>query len=365
MISLPFLVFLSFKKKYKDALPARFFLFKNPAFKDNGVWFHACSLGEVKSIKPLHDKLEGVKNISVITNTGFSEADKISKNVRFLPYELFLPFWIIKQKVLVVCEAELWYMLFLMAKRKKTKTILINARISDNSYKSYLRFKWFYKKIFANIDKVFAQSQKDKKRLIELGAKDIVISGNIKSFQEIKISKQFDKPKAYMITLASTHTKEEKLILENFQIEKDMKIVIAPRHPERFDEVDKFLKEFSSGRNLTYHRFSKKNNFESDIILIDKMGELVNLYAISDLVILGGSFVDSIGGHNPLEPAHFGCKLISGEKIFNQYALFDLVENQKMIELKELADTVKNRNKLKGANIKAQVDIEPILKELK
>ena len=346
-------------------MPSRFFLFKNPPFKDNGVWFHACSLGEVKSIKPLHDKLEGIKNISVITNTGFSEANILSTNVRFLPYELFLPFWITKQKVLVVCEAELWYMLFLTAKKRGTKTILINARISDNSYKSYLRFKWFYKKIFANIDKVFAQSQKDKERLLELGAKDIVVNGNIKSFQEIKISKQFDKPNSYMITIASTHHEEEKLILENFQIEKNMKIVVVPRHPERFDEVDRFLKEFSSKQNLTYHRFSKKKNFESDIVLIDEMGELVNLYAISDLVILGGSFVDGVGGHNPLEPAHFGCKLISGKKVFNQYALFDLVENQRLIELEDLAETVRNRDKLKGATIKAQADIEPILKELR
>ena len=83
----------------------------------------------------------------------FEEAKKISSNVRYLPFEIFLPFWVNKQKVLVVMEAELWYLLFLFAKKKGAKTLLINARISDKSYKSYKRFSFFYKRIFQNIDK--------------------------------------------------------------------------------------------------------------------------------------------------------------------------------------------------------------------
>ncbi len=364
VLALPFLIIFSFKKKYKRSIFARFFLFKNSPFKQNGIWFHACSLGEVKSIKPLHDRLDGVKNISVITNTGFDEASKYFNFVRYLPYEIFLPFWIKNQKALVVVEAELWYMLFYIAKKKGMKTILINARISDNSYKNYLKFRWFYKKIFANIDKVFAQSQKDKSRLLELGAKDVIVSGNIKSFQNIKVTKKFDKPEKFLITLASTHSKEERLILNSFDIKNSMKIVVVPRHPERFDEVDSFLNHFSKEKGLSYHRFSQREDFFSDIVLVDKMGELVNIYAISDLVILGGSFVKNIGGHNPLEVAHFGCKLISGKEIFNQYPLFELVENYKIVELKNLHDVIYHQDKLKPTTIKFRANIETILKEL-
>ncbi|WP_223294340.1 glycosyltransferase N-terminal domain-containing protein [Arcobacter nitrofigilis] len=171
ILAIPFILFKSKNKKYKKALPSRFFLKDNNSFSESKIWFHVCSFGETKAIKPIVEALNEDVNISVITNTGFDEAKKLSKNVRFLPYELFLPFWIKKQKVLLVMEAELWYMLFLIAKIKKTKTILINARISDKSYKSYKKFSWFYKRIFKNIDKVFAQSEIDKNRLEELGAK--------------------------------------------------------------------------------------------------------------------------------------------------------------------------------------------------
>ena len=95
-------------------------------FEKEKIWFHTCSMGETKAIKPLVDKLGDV-NISVITNTGFQEAQNLSKSVRYLPFEIFLPFWIKKQKALVVMEAELWYMLFLVAKTKGSKTYLINV----------------------------------------------------------------------------------------------------------------------------------------------------------------------------------------------------------------------------------------------
>jgi len=165
---LPFLIILSFKKKYKKSIPARFFLYKNPPFKNYTYWFHSCSLGETKALKPLIEKFDRI-NLSVITNTGFEEAKKYKNaDVRFLPYEIFLPFWIKPCKSLVVMEAELWYMLFFIAKKRCKKTVLLNARISDKSYPKYLKFKWFYKKIFENIDVVLAQSETDKSFFIYL-----------------------------------------------------------------------------------------------------------------------------------------------------------------------------------------------------
>jgi 3-deoxy-D-manno-octulosonic-acid transferase len=361
ILAIPFLIILSFKQKYSQSIPSRFILFKNPSFKNEGIWFHVASLGEVKSLRPLILKIGAEVNISTITQTGFEEAGKITKNSRYLPYELLLPFWIKKQKALVVSEAELWYFLFLFAKRRGAKTYLINARISDNSYKNYKRFSWLYKKIFSNIDMIFAQSQKDSERLAELGGKHIVVNGNINSFSEIKVTKKFDKPKEELITLASTHKNEEILILENLNFTKGQKLVVVPRHPERFDKVDTLLREYSKKSNFTYHKFSEQEDLNSDIVLIDKMGELINIYAISDRVILGGSFVDGIGGHNPLEPAHFGCKVVSGEYVFNQYELFKLVENLEIVKIEEINDIM---HKLKGTKIISSADIDPIIKEL-
>ena len=191
ILALPYLLFKSKNPKYKEAIPSKFFLKNNPKFKEDGIWFHSCSMGETKAIKPLIDYFKEEANVSVITNTGFEEALKLTSNVRYLPYEMFLPFWINKQKVLVVMEAELWFMLFLFAKRKGAKTFLINARISDKSYDSYKRFSFFYKRIFKNIDKVFAQSNIDKKRLEELGATNVEVLGNIKLAQEPKVNNIF------------------------------------------------------------------------------------------------------------------------------------------------------------------------------
>ena len=362
VLAIPYLIFKSRNSKYKEAIPAKFFLKNNPEFKENGIWFHSCSMGETKAIKPLIDNYIDNANISVITNTGFEEAKKISSNVRYLPFEIFLPFWINKQKVLVVMEAELWYLLFLFAKKKGAKTLLINARISDKSYKSYKKFSFFYRRIFRNIDKVFAQSEVDKLRLEELGATNIEVIGNIKLAQLPKVSVKLEKPKEVVITAASTHENEEKLILEAFKKEQG-KLIVVPRHPERFDKVDFLIREFIKDKNISYERYSNKESFESDIILVDKMGMLNDIYAISDVVILGGAF-EKIGGHNPIEPAFFGCKIISGKNIFNQKSLFDCIKSYYLIENDELGSYLDNLSNLEKPILTKAGSIEPIIKEI-
>ena len=360
-MALPFLFLLSLKEKYKISLPKRFFLYKNPPFKSSRVWFHVCSFGEAISLKPLLERVDKPVNISVTTTTGYKAAKKYEADVRYLPFESLLPFWIKQQKVLVVSEAELWYMLFLMAKLRGAKTILMNARISDNSYKSYQKFAWFYKKIFALVDVVFAQSEKDKKRLLEIGAKEVHVTGNIKAYGEIKPSRHFEKPSQEVITLASTHAGEEALLLDAIDYD-DKKIIVVPRHPERFKEVGLFLEDFAKKQGLSYHAFSQREDFDSDVIMIDKMGELINIYAISDVVFLGGSFVEKVGGHNPLEPATFGCKIISGMHIFNQRPLFELVENINIVEpweIKAYAQKEAQKTAIIGS-----VDIAPIIKAI-
>ncbi len=363
IIAVPIFLYLSFKKKYNRSIPARFFLKNNPSFKNHDIWFHACSLGEVSSLEPVINSLTNRKiDISVITQTGFKKAKEVNcGDVRYLPFEIFLPFWITRHRVLVVTEAELWPMLFYVSKLRKIKTILINARISDNSYAGYKKFSWFYKWIFSNIDVVFAQSEVDKERLKELGAKTVYVGGNIKADMKPIVTRKYKKPNKRVIVLASSHDGEEELILNSLNIDGDL-IIVVPRHPERFDKVAKFLLNFTKKEKLSFGKLTESEYLEKDIILCDKMGELVNIYAICDIVILCGSFKDGIGGHNPLEPAYFNKKIISGQYIFNQKVLFSMVENIKICQVDELKNI--NLDNLKETKIKQTKQMEALIQEI-
>jgi 3-deoxy-D-manno-octulosonic-acid transferase len=358
LISLPFLIILSFKEKYKKSIPARFFLINNPPFNKKLHHFHSCSLGETRALKPIIEKFEEI-NLSVITNTGYNEGKKYKNtNVRFLPFEIFLPFWLKSCKSLVVMEAELWYMLFYLAKKRCNKTILLNARISEKSYPKYLKFKWFYKKIFENIDIVLAQSEEDKKRLESLGAKNIEVVGNIKTYFKPKIIREYIKKKP-LIVLASTHKNEEELILSKLDL-KNYQVAVVPRHPERFDEVYNVMKKYGKVEKISGKLKVKieKVNLDEDLILIDKIGELINLYKMADIVILGGSFVDNVGGHNPIEAAYFNKPIISGKYYFNQIALYREVENITICEIDEINKAIK---KAKPTKIKNRIDLDKIV----
>jgi 3-deoxy-D-manno-octulosonic-acid transferase len=365
--ALPFLIYLRFKPKYTDSIPARFFLKHNPPFECNGIWFHACSLGEVRSLTPLIERLDP-KNvrISVITQTGFQEACRYKGvQARYLPFEIFLPFWMRSQKVLIVMEAELWPLLFVVAKAKGIKTVLLNARISDNSYASYMKFAWFYRWIFRHIDLVLAQSAEDKERLNALGARNVEVSGNLKQYQRYRVSKPYAKDAdKRLIVLASTHEKEEAMILEALPLRQNDQIVIVPRHPERFEKVGRYLREFASNHHRSFGALSQNERLDADVILCDKMGELINLYAAADIVILGGSFVEGIGGHNPLEPAFFGVKLISGEFVFNQKVLFAAVENMLTCKIETLGEIFQHIDEAKPSRINPKEGIEPLLEKL-
>jgi len=361
ILAIPYLLLKSRNTKYAQAIPAKFFLKNNSKFDKNGIWFHSCSMGETQALKPIFDKLDIEDiNLSVITNTGFQKGTSMCKNVRYLPFEIFLPFWIKKQKVLLVMEAELWYMLFLTAFQNGTKTVLINARINDKSYSSYKKYSFFYKRIFRYIDKVFAQSQIDKERLIELGASNVEVIGNIKLASLPKISKELEKPKCTIITAGSTHTGEEQIVLDAWSKEQG-KLILVPRHPERFDEVYNLIEKRYINSDITFHRYSCQQNFDSDVVLVDMMGELNNIYNISDVVILGGGFIDTAGGHNPIEPAFFNTVVISGKTIFNQKSLFECVNNYYLInndKLKEYLDNIKN---LKKSTLGQAGSVEPII----
>ena len=353
---------LAFKKKYRASIPARFFLFKNPKFDASRVHFHACSFGEVRSIAPLVNRFKDAAAVSVVTKTGFDEAKKITQNTRFLPFEIFLPFWLKPVKITVIFEAELWLGLVFWAKFKGSRIILINARISDRSYKSYLKFGFFYRYLFKFIDKIYAQSDLDKQRLQRLGAKNIVVSGNIKSAFLPSPSKIYAKPKERVIVLASTHAGEEELILRELNLGANDKLILVPRHPERFDETGEILAKFAVKNGLSFAKFSETKNFNAQCVLVDTMGELVNIYKFSDVVVLGGSFVPNVGGHNPIEAAQFENAVISGEFIFNQKALYGAVDGIKFAKADEISSLLKQD--LPKAKIVAKGDASEILKDI-
>jgi 3-deoxy-D-manno-octulosonic-acid transferase len=366
VVASPFLVYMAFKSKYKRSVPARFFMLGNRPLPrdDKSVWFHACSLGETVALTPIVKELENLNPaITVTTQTGFNAATKLVKKARYLPYEAWLPFWVRRHKKLVVLEAELWYMLFLMAKIRGTQTALLNARISDKSYRSYKKMAWFYRRLFKYVDKVFCQSEIDKERLVELGAKDVEVIGNIKLANKVVTTKSLEKPKTRMFVAASTHESEEALILDayaNYLKTTDLKssLVMVPRHPERFDSVHKMMLAFAKDKGLSYHRYSEDSHFNADLVLVDVLGELINIYAISDVVILGGGFAP-IGGHNPLEPASFSNKIISGKEYFNQKGLFPLVKNLKVVENSELTEALENVDEMEMASIDGSVELAP------
>ena len=354
---IPFVFIFSFKKKYKKSLPARFFLYKNPPLKKADVHFHACSFGEISALEILALKFKSF-SFTTTTATGFEKAKSLNENTRFLPFECFIPFWLTKSKVLVVFEAELWLNLVKTAKKNGSYVILLNARISDRSYKRYEKFKFYYKEIFKYIDLVLAQSQIDKTRLLNLGAKNIEVVGNIKSANFKPASKDYPKFSEFLVTIASTHDGEEELILNNITPNKNQKFIIAPRHPERFCKVAKICEDFAKKFNLKFEKFSQNLGFKSNIILLDTMNEVINFYKISDVVILGGSFIDGIGGHNPIEIAQFNKPLINGYFYHNQKALFELVDGVNFSDLSNLNELLSSN--LSKTMIKNKADLKSI-----
>ncbi len=372
VIALPLLLLLTFKKKYQESIPARFFLFKNPPFKSrDALWFHVCSLGEARALGPILKELKEIKTvITTITHTGQAEAKKYDAEVRYLPYELFLPFWIKKEKLLVVLEAEFWYMLFKVANAKGADVILLNARISDKSVDKYMKFAWFYKKLLANVKMIYVQSEVDKNRFLALGAKNIEVVGNIKLAGEIKKSKAYVKPDGVeLIVAGSTHPSEEEAILKAFGDYREKhphaRLVVVPRHPERFESVYLLMQEYAQKNGLSVEKFSQTQTLQSDLILVDMMGELNNIYAISDIAILGGAFRDDVGGHNPLEPAYFGCKIITGKHFFHQKELFKYVHHVQYVETNEIEEALEKAQELPPSMVEEKINLQPVIEKIK
>jgi 3-deoxy-D-manno-octulosonic-acid transferase len=254
-----------------------------------------------------------------------------------------------------------------VAFKRGAKVVLLNARISDKSVKKYLQFGWFYKKLLSYVDTLYVQSEVDKNRFLALGARNIEVIGNIKLAGEIRKSKEYVKPACELIVAGSTHEGEEEAVVKAFveyRKSADAKLVVVPRHPERFNSVYLLLEQYVKESGLTLSRFSHSQALETDIVLVDMMGELNNIYAVSDIAILGGAFKEDVGGHNPLEPAYFGCKIITGKHFFHQKELFKYVHHVQYVEPSEIHRALREAKELPPSMVEETIDLKPIVNKI-
>ena len=328
------------------------------------VWFHAVSVGEVQSSLPLLRSLrrsmpEVPLYVSTGTATGRTLAQDKLKGVATavfrapleLPWCVARVFSTLRPRLMVVSETELWPNYFFQAKRFGTSVMIVNGRISDRSAPKYRRLRFLFRTALDCIDTIFVQSEADCERFVAAGAPPArtAIGGNLK-YDFDSSSSTGDVPPVLVNVLresapdlvfvaGSTRETEERLLAPALseiasRVPKSL-LVVAPRHPQRFDEAAAALQE----TGLPVHRRSKLAPKESidlpAVVLLDSLGELASLYFRADLVFVGGS-LNGWGGHNVLEPALFGKPVVVGPYMqnFRQIAS-DLLEAGGLVQVED------------------------------
>jgi 3-deoxy-D-manno-octulosonic-acid transferase len=292
----------------------------------------------VPLIRQLHNQYLDIEIIlSTITDTGqkiaIEKLGDIAKII-FLPFDL--PFCInkalknIKPDIFILIETELWPNFIKILNKKGIPILVLNGRISEKSFNGYKKIKYFIKDVLNNINLFCMQNDLYSLRIKELGVSPnkILTLGNIKFDKELdlqtlkwtKILKTSDKKNSNLVIVAgSTHNSEEDLIIDTYLKLKryypNLKLIIAPRHPERFKEVEGLIKK-KGIEYLKRSEISHDNNLYADIILLDVIGELASVYSICDIAIIGGSFITH-GGQNPFEPAFWGKAIVCGPHMDN------------------------------------------------
>jgi len=338
------------KKEHPIRFKEKFCFF--PIKRGNGklVWFHGSSVGEILSIIPLVEKLEKNKSIKkiLITSSTLSSSKvltkfKLKKTVhQFFPIDAnfltkkFLDYW--NPAIAIFVESEIWPNMLINVKKKSIPLVLLNARITKESYKKWKMISLLSKFLFESFDISFPQNYETKKYLNSLGVKKIKFLGNLK-FSESKtqknialnknIEKIFKSRKIWCA--ASTHNGEEKICIEAHQkLKKKYKkllTVIIPRHVHRVNNIYKEVNNM--GFKVQIHSKKSKIKKDTDIYLVDTYGETKSFFKICNTVFLGGSIVNH-GGQNPLEPARFGCKILHGPNIQNFTEVYRLLNKENL-----------------------------------
>jgi 3-deoxy-D-manno-octulosonic-acid transferase len=368
LITLPFFpVIALLRGRYRDGLGQRLGLYSDADFRAvagaRPVWVHAASVGEVRSaasfINEIKRRLPKTKFVlSTFTATGI----RIAKDMSLADLVIFLPLdvrWIVRRvlakmepSALIVIETEIWPNLLREAFKKGVPTLLLSGRLSSRALRKYRWLGGFFGKVARCFTAMGMQSQEDADRMVQLGAEanKIAITGSLKhiSASEEPIGGGVVQTKvqcgSYLLVAGSSHRGEEEILLEVFISLKrqfpNLRLVLAPRHPQRFAEVEKLLRTTGLG-------FEKKSevdsrvDFDKDIMFLDTLGDLQDFYAIGDIAFVGGSLVDG-GGHNLLEPAGFRKPVLFGPYMTNFASLaMELKRAGGGIEVRGAADLIR------------------------
>jgi len=324
-------------------------LFDNPNLGDKVIMYHAVSVGEVLSLEKLiKSTKQTYPDYKLVLTTGTKTGQELAQKkytdiadfITYLPFDI--PFAVgnflnrINPSIVLIAETELWPDFAIHCKKRNIPVIIINGRISDDSYGSYKLLKPFFALILNLYTKIFTQSEIDRERFIAIGNKpeNTLVMKNLK-FDVDKPESDIDlkSGKNKVLIAGSTHSGENEIVIRTYSKlkteHKDLKLIIAPRHMERIPEINKFLSnyDFSVGYR------SKGDDFtNNDIIVLDTLGELKKCYAISDIAFIGGSF-NNTGGHNPLEATIFGVPTISGPSIKNFRDIYAILTRAKASEI--------------------------------
>ncbi|MCJ8318869.1 MAG: lipid IV(A) 3-deoxy-D-manno-octulosonic acid transferase [Colwellia sp.] len=326
-------------KAFRHRLTERFAI-QPKSLKAGGIVVHAASVGEVIALKPFIDKLllaypKLPITLTTFTPTGSAQVIKLfGDKVQhcYLPLDIYPCTWLFLQKLkpqaMIFMETELWPNLIAQAANRNIKLLLINARLSSHSMKSYQKLKWLIQPCLNHFNKILPQSQDNLQNFIKLGADDSRCHclGNLKF--DISNNSKIDAKKAELAALlpnnrklwlvASTHQGDEILALAVFkklqQAHPELLLVLVPRHPERFTAVAELCR--TQRVNVVQRSTKLPVTDSTQVWLLDSLGELMAAYALADVVTLGGSFSE-INGHNPLEPALFKKPIITGPYMGN------------------------------------------------
>jgi 3-deoxy-D-manno-octulosonic-acid transferase len=311
------------------------------------IWFHGASVGEAVSLLPLLTRIRAEfphTNILVTTGT-VTAANVIMKALpegcihQYLPIDLpdwvnaFLDHW--QPDFGVFVESELWPNLILNCRSRDIPLYLINAAMSEKSYKSWQRLPSVINHLLSCFEVILAQSQQIADRLINLGASvaKVQVCGNLKFAAkpldcdqgELTQLQQSLKNRIIWVA-ASTHSGEEILVSEVHQSLKEhfpnLLTIIIPRHSSRGNQIGSKLKE--SGFNVAQRSKDEQIVESTDIYLVDTMGELGLFYRLSDAAFIGGTFVP-IGGHNPIEAVLLDCAIIMGPHTHKQMEICNVL----------------------------------------
>lgn len=297
------------------------------------IMLHGVSVGEVIALENLAKQLKKTfphKKLVVTTGTktGQEIAQKkyaeIADFITYFPYDI--PFCVnkfldtIKPSIVLIAETEIWPYFAYACNERSIPIFIINGRISDSTFKSYEKVKFFFKKVFENFTAIYTQSEDDRRKYIEIGASEnkVEVMGNLKFDVKRKDADIQMGQQGYRVIIAgSTHSGEDEIVLKTFKELKekhsDIKLLLAPRHPKRIPDVESLAKRMG----FNYGLRSRDDKFnEYDLILLDTLGELGKMYSICEFAFIGGSF-NKTGGHNPLEATVYDKPTITGPSIHN------------------------------------------------